>query len=89
MNILITGGAGFIGANLVAHLHSEGHMVRVLDILSPQIHGADPAQSPLRLQIEGKCEFIHGDVADRTIVDFALSGCDAVVHVSGSDTHPI
>lgn len=82
MNILITGGAGFIGANLVTRLHAEGHSLRVLDTLSPQIHGVDPSQSPLRSQIEGKCEFLQGDVTDRAIVDSALEGCDAVVHLA-------
>ena len=82
MNILITGGAGFIGANLVSRLHTEGHTLRVLDTLSPQIHGADPARSPLRRQIEGKCDFVLGDVTDRAVVDAALAGCDAVVHLA-------
>lgn len=82
MNILITGGAGFIGANLVTRLHAEGHTLRVLDTLSPQIHGTDPSQSPLRRQIEGRCEFILGDVTDRAAVERALEGCDAVVHLA-------
>ena len=82
MNILITGGAGFIGANLVSRLYAEGHTLRVLDNLSPQIHGADPSQSPLRRQIEGKCEFVQGDVADRAAVEAALTDCDAVVHLA-------
>ncbi len=82
MKILITGGAGFIGANLVTRLHAEGHSLVVLDTLSPQIHGVDAEQSPLRRQIEGKCEFILGDVTDRSMVDAALVGCDAVVHLA-------
>lgn len=82
MKILITGGAGFIGANLVTRLHAEGHTLRVLDILSPQIHGAEPSASPLRRQIEGKCEFILGSVCDPATVDAALEGCDAVVHLA-------
>jgi dTDP-L-rhamnose 4-epimerase len=82
MNILITGGAGFIGANLVTRLHSEGHVVRVLDNLSPQIHGPAPEESPLRRQIEGKCEFVRGDITDAPTVAAALEGCDAVVHLA-------
>lgn len=82
MNILITGGAGFIGANLVSKLYSEGHTLRVLDILSPQIHGTDSSQSPLFRQIKDKCDFIKGDVTDRTIVDASLVDCDAVVHLA-------
>ncbi len=82
MNILIVGGAGFIGANLVCRLHAEGHRVRVLDSLSPQIHGTDPRHSPLRQKIEGRCEFVHGDVADAARVTAALDGCEAVVHLA-------
>jgi dTDP-L-rhamnose 4-epimerase len=82
MNILITGGAGFIGANLVSRFYAEGHTLCVLDNLSPQIHGANPSQSPLRRQIEGKCEFVQGDVTDRAAVDAALTHCDAVVHLA-------
>jgi len=82
MKILITGGAGFIGANLVTRLHAEGHAIRVLDTLSPQIHGAEPSASPLRRQIEGKCEFILGSVCDPAAVGAALEGCDAVVHLA-------
>lgn len=80
--LLITGGAGFIGANLVTRLHAENHSLRVLDTLSPQIHGSDPAQSPLRQQIEGKCELIPGDVCDAAAVSAALESCDAVVHLA-------
>lgn len=82
MNVLITGGAGFIGANLVARLHAAGHTLRVLDNLSPQIHGSEPEASPLRRQIEGKCQFILGDVADAATALAALEGCDAVVHLA-------
>ena len=82
MKILITGGAGFIGANLVNRLYADGHALRVLDKLTPQIHGADPRNSPLRLQIEGKCEFIQGDVADQRQVDAALADCEAVIHLA-------
>src|SRR4051794_9760867 len=82
MHILITGGAGFIGANLVCRLHDEGHTLCVLDTLSPQIHGKDPSQSPLLRQIQGKCHFIQGDVTDPASVNDALEGCDAVVHLA-------
>ena len=41
-NVLITGGAGFIGSNLALKLIAKGYKVTVLDNLSPQIHGENP-----------------------------------------------
>ena len=59
-NILITGGAGFIGSNLALKLISKGYVVTVLDNLSPQIHGENPKEtSPLFLSIRDKVKFIE------------------------------
>lgn len=80
LRILITGGAGFIGSRLCLALLARGHQVRVLDILSPQIHGSDPEQSPLYRSISGKVEFIRGNVTSKADVRKALSGIDTVVH---------
>jgi dTDP-L-rhamnose 4-epimerase len=82
MKILVTGGAGFIGANLVERLSMLGHSIRVLDNLSPQIHGNSPYESPLFRQIEGKCEFILGSVSNPRVVETAIDGCDSIVHLA-------
>jgi dTDP-L-rhamnose 4-epimerase len=79
MNILITGGAGFIGSNLALSLIARGHRVTVLDNLSPQIHGAD---SPLLRSIRDKVRFIHGDVRRREDWVTALEDQQAVVHLA-------
>jgi len=79
-NILITGGAGFIGSRLALRLLSEGHAVTVLDNLSPQIHGDDPSQSPLYRSIADKVRFLKKDVRSRDALRAALAGCDTVVH---------
>ena len=81
-NILITGGAGFIGSRLALLLVARGHKVRVIDNLSVQIHGPDPTSSPLFLSIKGKVEFFHGSVTSRADVMKALAGMDTVVHLA-------
>jgi dTDP-L-rhamnose 4-epimerase len=80
--ILITGGAGFIGSNLALALLSRGHSVRVLDNLSPQIHGIDPLQSSLYLSIKDKVDFIRGDVINESDLTLALQDVDTVVHLA-------
>lgn len=80
-NILITGGAGFIGSNLALKLISKGYTVTVLDNLSPQIHGENPKEtSPLFLSIKDKVKFIEGTVTNIEDWKKALEGQDAIVH---------
>lgn len=78
--ILITGGAGFIGSNLVEALHQKGYEITVLDNLSEQVHGAEPETSPLFAAICDKVRFISGSVCDRETMEQALEGQDVVVH---------
>jgi dTDP-L-rhamnose 4-epimerase len=77
VNVLITGGAGFIGSNLALALLKRGCQVTVLDNLSPQVHGQDSA---LFRSIEGKVKFIRGDVRSREDWIEALEGQQFVVH---------
>ena len=80
-NILITGGAGFIGSNLALHLIKIGYNVTVLDSLSSQIHGVDSENSSfLFLKIKDKVTFIKGDVLNREDWLLAIDGQDAIIH---------
>lgn len=82
-NILITGGAGFIGSHLALKLKTRGYEVTVLDNLSPQIHGENPEQdSPLYQSIAGEVRFIKGDVTNRKDVEKAIAHQDAIIHLA-------
>ena len=75
MNILVTGGAGFIGSHLVDALIDRGHRVRVLDALVSQVHeGEEP------LNLNPQAEFVRGDVCDSNVLNRALDGMEAVYH---------
>lgn len=73
--ILVTGGAGFIGSHLVDAMLAAGHGVRVLDNLSMGRLDNLPADEP-------RLRFIEGDVADAALVAHAVAGCDAVAHLA-------
>lgn len=80
-NILITGGAGFIGSNLALKLIEKGHRITVLDNLSPQIHGDNPDEtSPLYNSIKERVTFIRGSVTSREDWENALRNQHIVVH---------
>jgi len=80
-NILITGGAGFIGSNLALKLIEKGHKITVLDNLSKQIHGENPEiTSPLFKSIKEKVTFIEGTVTSREDWVKALENQNIVVH---------
>jgi dTDP-L-rhamnose 4-epimerase len=79
--ILITGGAGFIGSHLADELLNAGHRVRVLDNLTPQVHG-DARRRPDYLA-DG-VELVVGDVTDPAVVQRALRGADAVYHFAAA-----
>jgi len=73
--VLVTGGAGFVGATLVRRLAGTGYLVRVLDNYST----GDPSY------LGGvDAELVEGDIRDGRALDAALAGMDAVVHLAAA-----
>ena len=70
---LVTGGAGFIGSNIVDELLRRGHAVRVLDNFST-------GRAENLEESRERIELIRGDVRDADAVDRAVAGCDFVLH---------
>ena len=70
MRILVTGGAGYIGATAVAMLLEAGYEVTVLDDLSTGHSDVIPTEA----------KFVKGSLLSNQDLDEALTGCDAVMH---------
>jgi dTDP-L-rhamnose 4-epimerase len=81
MDVLITGGAGFIGSHLAELLISAGHRVRILDNLDPQVHGPAGAW-PVYLPAE--VERMRGDVRERAALAQAVQDVQAVFHLAAA-----
>lgn len=79
--VLITGGAGFIGSQLANSLLEGGCRVRVIDTLSEQVHGAEPA---FPQYLHADVERIEGDVRDRGTLRAALAGATHVCHLAAA-----
>ena len=81
-NVLITGGAGFIGSTIALKLISKGYSVTVLDSLSEQIHGKNPEKSELYMKIKDKVNFIRGSVTSKEDWLRSIAGQDVVIHLA-------
>jgi dTDP-L-rhamnose 4-epimerase len=77
-NILITGGAGFIGQRLSRALLEQGFKVRILDNFSQQVHES----SSLPDDLAGNVELVHADVRDEIALKKALSGINKIIHLA-------
>jgi UDP-glucose 4-epimerase len=77
--LLITGGAGFIGANLVRLLLAQGYTIRILDNFS----------TGRRSYLDGLAvEIVVGDILDRGVVETAVANIDGVVHLAAQTGVP-
>lgn len=80
--VLVTGGAGYVGSVLVPKLLDAGHKARVLDTYYFGEHALSGIRGHINLTE------IKGDLRDRSTVDQALVGCDAVIHLACVSNDP-
>lgn len=84
MNILVTGGAGFIGSHLVEALLSQGHNVVVIDNFDPFYNPDEKRRNLKKCINNSKFSLIKGDIRKKAILDGVLSknNIDTVVHLA-------
>lgn len=81
-NVMITGGAGYVGAVLVPKLLERGHRVTVLDLF---LYGDDVFDG---VSDKSNLTLVKGDLRDRATVEKALQGCDTVIHLACISNDP-
>ena len=81
MNTLVTGGAGFIGSHIVDALLERGDFVRVVDNLAT-------GKWENLAHVQGKIEFIQGDIQDAELMQKVMRGIDVVFHEAALPSVP-
>jgi dTDP-L-rhamnose 4-epimerase len=79
-NVLVTGGAGYIGSHLVDSLVARDYRVTALDNLEPQVHRSGTWPSYANPAVE----YVRGDVRDRAVLEPLVLATDAVVHFAAA-----
>ncbi len=82
MKILVTGGAGYVGSNLVPKLLASGHKVRVLDNLMYNGYSLLPYFG------DENFEFVKGDVLDADVVRKCTHDADIIIHLAAIVGYP-
>jgi len=86
MNILILGGAGFLGSNLVRRcLSDDKNRVTVVDSLDPRLKSSIENLQEVRVSIE----FIEGDIRDSLLMESVVAGKEVIFNCAGQTSHPI
>ena len=80
--VLVTGGAGYVGAVLVPKLLDAGYEVKVLDLFIYGGHALDAVKKSPNL------EMVRGDIRDRPLLKSVMPGCDAVIHLACISNDP-
>lgn len=81
-SVLVTGGAGYVGAALVPKLLRNGYRVRVLDLF---LYGDQVLDA---VREDPNLEQIKGDIRDRNMLSRAIPGCDALIHLACISNDP-
>jgi nucleoside-diphosphate-sugar epimerase len=81
-SVLVTGGAGYVGAVLVPKLLAKGYKVKVLDLYLFGDNVLDAVKGNPNL------EQIRGDIRDKALLDKSLAGVDAVIHLACISNDP-
>ena len=78
MKLLVTGGAGFIGANFIHYILKKypTYSIVNLDLLTY----AGDKKSLVEWEGDGRYSFVQGDICDRSLVDSLVKDCDSIVH---------
>jgi len=79
MNILVTGGAGFIGSHLCDYLISEGDYVSVIDDLS-----TGSFENIVHLQGDPRFQYINDTILNKDRMDSLIQQCDVVIHLAAA-----
>jgi UDP-glucose 4-epimerase len=86
MNVLIIGGAGFLGANLVRRcLKETGTLVTVMDSLDPHLH----ATTRNLQEVWPRIRFVRGDMRDETLLAEIVQGQDVIFNCAAQTSHPL
>ena len=82
MNVLVTGGAGYVGAVLVPKLLSKGHDVKVIDLY---MYGRDVLRS---VSTCPRLTEIEGDIRDEELLEREMPGMDVIIHLACISNDP-
>jgi nucleoside-diphosphate-sugar epimerase len=80
--VLVTGGAGYVGSVLVPKLLAAGYRVKVLDLFLFGDHVLDAVRDDPNLEI------IRGDIRNRELLEASFPGCDAIIHLACISNDP-
>lgn len=86
MNILVIGGAGFLGANLVRRcLQEPNNQITVLDSLEPHLR----ANTNSLQQVWSKIRFVRGSMGDEPLIAEIVQGQDIIFNCAAQTSHPL